>query len=127
MEGLLYVASPLAPWTFLGLTVVLGAAAAYAAGRSLALTWRPLWQALPYMLVLAAAVGFLHYVLFHEVPVPMIEIANAVLQQNWAGLAMALRFYGVIFAVLMVVAIAGYAITRSRQMSRQYGFVRDRV
>jgi hypothetical protein len=127
MEGVLYVASPLAPWTFLGLTVVLGGAAAYATGRSLALTWRPLWQALPYMVVLAAAVGFLHYVLFHEVAVPMTEIANAVLQQNWARLAMALRFYGVIFAVLTVVAIGGYTITRARQMSRQYGFARDRV
>ncbi|MDF2118766.1 hypothetical protein PY365_24650 [Roseiarcaceae bacterium H3SJ34-1] len=127
MQGTLYVASPLAPWTFLGLTVVLGGAAAYAAGRSLALTWRPLWQALPYMLVLAAAVGFLHYVLFSEVAVPMGEIIDAALQQDWAGLAAALRFYGVIFAVLMMLAIAGYAITRSRQMSRQYGFVRDRV
>jgi len=127
MEGTLYVASPFAPWTFLGLTVLLGGAAAYAAGRSLALTWRPLWQALPYMLVLAAAVGFLHYVLFNEAALPMTDIFNAVLEQNWAGLAMALRFYGVIFIVLTAVAAAGYAITRSRQMSRQYGFARDRV
>ena len=127
MEGTFYVASPLAPWTFLGLTVVLGGAAAFAAGRSLAQTWRPLWQALPYMLVLAAAVGFLHYVLFSEAALPMTDIVNAALEQDWAGLAMALRFYGVIFAVLTVEAIVGYMLTRARQMSRQYGFARDRV
>ena len=127
MEGLLYVASPLAPWTFLGLTVVLGGSAAYVAGRSLALTWRPLWQALPYMLALAAAVGFLHYVLFREAAAPIYEIAAAALQLDVVRLAVALRFYAAIFAVLMVVAIAGYAITRSRQMARQYGFERDGI
>src|SRR3954447_11977020 len=53
-------------WTFLLLTCVIGGAAAYATGRAIALTWRPFWQALAYMIPLTAAVRFLHYALFGE-------------------------------------------------------------
>ncbi len=51
---------------FLGLSVVIGGAASYSAGRALAIRWRPLWQALVYALLIAAMVRFLHYALFVE-------------------------------------------------------------
>ena len=46
--------------------LVLGGAAAFATGRAIAKTWSPLWLILPAMIVLAAAVRFLHFALFQE-------------------------------------------------------------
>jgi len=52
------------PVTFFGLTVLLFGAAAMASGRALARNWRPLWQAVPYTMLLAAADRFLLFALF---------------------------------------------------------------
>lgn len=122
MEGLLYAPSPYAPWTFLGITVLMGGATGWATGRILAWTWRPLWQTVPYALALAAVVGFLHYVLFHENTVPLDATLAAIVARDAAALGAALYYYGVILLVLLLFATAGYMVTRARQMRRQYGF-----
>ena len=93
-------------WVFLVLTLVLGGAAAWAAGRALARTWRPPLLIPLYMIGLAAAVRFLHYALFGE---PFLS----------------LHYYGVDYAVLVLAAGASYRRTRARQMARQYGWAYD--
>ena len=91
------------PWTFLLLTCVLGGAAAFATGRAIALTWRPFWQALAYMIPLTAAVRFLHYALFGE---------------DSAAAAPAL----LAFIILLGVAAIAFRLMQTRQMVRQYPF-----
>jgi hypothetical protein len=90
-------------WTFLLLTCVLGGAAAFATGRALALTWRPLWQALAYMIPLAAAVRFLHYALFGE---DILAVGPALLA----------------FLILLGAAAAAFRLMQAGQMVRQYPF-----
>ena len=90
-------------WTFLLLTCVIGGAAAYATGRAIAVTWRPFWQALAYMIPLTAAVRFLHYALFAE---DILAVGPAVLA----------------FAILLAVAATAFRLTQARQMVRQYPF-----
>ena len=49
---------------FLLVTIILGGGAAVLAGRAIAQTWRPWWQIVAYMLILGAAVRFIHFALF---------------------------------------------------------------
>jgi hypothetical protein len=90
-------------WTFLLLTCVLGAAAALATGRAIALTWRPFWQALAYMIPLTAAVRFLHYALFGE---DILAIGPALLA----------------LVILLAIATLAFRMVQARQMVRQYPF-----
>src|SRR5690606_10595231 len=109
-------------------TIVLGGAAAFVAGRALARTWRPPWQALAYAGALAAVTGFLHYVLFGEAAIPGARIVALLAAlpgdpaSSLAGLAAALRHYAVIVIALSLFAAFGYRLTRARAMRRQYGF-----
>ncbi len=89
---------------FLGLSVIIGGAASFAAGRALARRWRPFWQALIYALGIAAMVRFLHYALFAE---PLLS----------AGA------YGLDFAAALGFMLAGFKLTRRRQMQQQYGAI----
>jgi hypothetical protein len=90
-------------WTFLLLTGILGGAAALATGRAVALTWRPFWQALAYMIPLTAAVRFLHYALFAE---DILAIGPALLA----------------LVILLAIAAASFRMRQVRQMARQYPF-----
>src|ERR1700735_1708018 len=58
-------------FTFVLITLVLGGAGAWATGRAVAKTWRPLATLAPYMVFLAAAVRFLHYALYGD---PLLSI-----------------------------------------------------
>ncbi|MDP2358211.1 MAG: hypothetical protein Q8M31_19420 [Beijerinckiaceae bacterium] len=128
MGDLLWIESPYAPWSFLLVTVTLGGAAAFAAGRVLAQTWRPMWQAFAYAAALAAAVGFLHFVLFDESVIPgarMVALLAASRENpavSLAALGWEARLYGLIFVTLCLFAAFGYRLTRVRAMKRQYGF-----
>ena len=51
-------------WIFLLVSVVMGGAAAWTSGKSLAQTWRPAWQIVPAMLVLGLGIRFIHFALF---------------------------------------------------------------
>jgi hypothetical protein len=97
-------------WALLAFIVLdgLGALAAFATGRALAGGWSPLWRIAPAMVVLAAAVQFLHYALFQE------ELLS-------------LHYYLVTFVLLFVVCWFGYAAMRARQMATQYSWAFERV
>jgi hypothetical protein len=94
-------------YTFLLLTVALGGAAAYQAGKAIAQTWRPFWQVPAYMLVLAAGVRFCHFALFAE------HLASA-------------QAYLLEFAVALCAATLGYRLVRARQIVTQYGWIYQR-
>lgn len=87
---------------FFGLSVVVGGAASYSAGRALALRWSPLWQAAIYALLIAAIVRFLHYALFSE---PLLSRER----------------YGFDCAAALGFSLVGFKLTRRQQMDRQYG------
>jgi hypothetical protein len=89
---------------FLLVTVVLGGAAAWQAGRAVAQTWRPWWQGMLYMFILGAAERFIHFALFD-------------------GTLLSLPAYGLDTAVAIGCAALGFRTTRARQMARQYGFL----
>jgi len=107
MQGLLYEESHIG--LFVLVTVVLGGGAAVLAGRAIAQTWRPWWHIVLYMLILGAAVRFIHFALF-------------------SGTLVSPHYYAVDAAVAIMAGILGYRLTRARQMATQYGFcVRPRL
>jgi hypothetical protein len=83
------------------LTVVLFGGAALAAGRALARHWRPLWQVLPYALLLGMGDRFLLYALFD-------------------GDLLSPSGYAVAAAILLLFCLFAYRITLARLMLRQY-------
>ncbi len=89
---------------FLLVSVLLGGSAAWMAGRAVAQTWRPPWHLVAYMLVLGAAVRFIHFALFD-------------------GTLLSLHYYLVDTAIATGLALAGFRLTRQRQFDRQYGFL----
>lgn len=95
-------------WVFLLVTVIIGGAAAFLAGRAIAQTWRPYWHIPLYMVPIAASIRFFHYALFHE---PMISLQN----------------YAVDFAVVLAAASLGYRALRARQMAQQYHWLYRRA
>jgi hypothetical protein len=104
MPEWLYDAGPDGHWYFLLVTVIMGGLAAYATGSAIAATWRPRWQLLVYGVLVAAAVRFIHFAMFEE---PFL----------------APRSFLVDLVVLIVAAVAGFGITRRRQMREQYDWL----
>ena len=93
---------------FIFVTIILGGAAAWMTGRAIALQWHALWRVLAWMVLLGCAVRFIHYALF-------------------SGSLLSLHFYLVDLVVLMALAALGHRRTRTRQMSRQYGWINEAV
>ncbi len=89
------------PGAFLGLTFLLFGGAALATGRALARHWRPLWQVLPYALLLGLGDRFLLYALFDG------ELLSA------SG-------YVLGALVLLLFGLLAYRVTQVRLMLRQY-------
>ena len=104
MRGLLYDGGSYAGWVFLFLTLILGGGLAFATGRAMAQTWRPLWQIPLGMAPLAFAVRFLHFSLFEE---PLLSA----------------QYYLVTFCLLALTAFAGYRMMRATQMTTQYSWL----
>jgi drug/metabolite transporter (DMT)-like permease len=96
------------PWVFFVLTCVLGGGAAFLAGRGLARSWKPFWRVFAYMALLAAAVRFFHYALFH-------------------GTLTSLYYYLVTYAILVVTALLGFRAMRTTQMVTQYRWLYERT
>ncbi|MGI8527326.1 MAG: DUF6867 family protein [Pseudolabrys sp.] len=86
---------------FLLVTVALGGGGAWLTGRAIAGTWRPVWQVIVYTFVLGAAVRFFHFSLF-------------------GGTLLSLHYYLVDSAVCLAFGLAGFRMTRVRQMVEQY-------
>lgn len=92
---------------FLLVTVFLGGGAAYLSGRSVALTWRPVYNVFVYAAGLACAVRFIHYALF-------------------GGTLLSVQYFIVDFAVLAAFASLGFRLTKTSQMVRQYSWLYQR-
>jgi hypothetical protein len=105
ISGLLYEEDSLG--VFLLVTVVLGGGAAALAGRAVALTWRPWWQVVVYMLMLGAAVRFIHFALFE-------------------GTLRSIHYYAVDTLVCMAFGFAGFQAARARRMVAQYPWINER-
>ena len=95
-------------WALLIVTILLGGGAAWMAGRGIALSWRPKRQIVIYMLLLGAAVRFLHYALYK-------------------GTLLSLHYYLVDFAIVLVLCWLGYRYTRTNQMVNQYNWLYEKV
>jgi hypothetical protein len=104
ISGLLYEEDSLG--VFLLVTVVLGGGAAALAGRAVALTWRPWWQVVVYMLMLGAAVRFIHFALFE-------------------GTLRSIHYYAVDTLVCMAFGFAGFQAARARRMTAQYPWINE--
>ena len=101
MGGLLYSDADGALAAFVFFTVALGTLGGIATGRAIAGTWRSAWVLPAALLLLAAAVRFLHYALAGE------ELASP-------------QFYAVSLAFVVVGAAYGFRAKRTEQMCRQY-------
>jgi hypothetical protein len=106
-------------WAFLFVTVVLGGGGAFLAGQAMARTWKPFWRAAVYMLLLTAAVRFLHWGLFMDATL-----------QSWReaqGSLLSAHYYLSDAFVLIAAAGLGWRMERTRQMTRQYGWLYRRT
>jgi hypothetical protein len=104
ISGLLYEEDSLG--VFFLVTVVLGGGAAALAGRAVALTWRPWWQVVIYMLMLGAAVRFIHFALF-------------------GGTLVSIHYYAVDSLVCMAFGFTGFQAARARRMVAQYPWINE--
>ncbi|HWM81497.1 MAG TPA: hypothetical protein VNQ56_05480 [Pseudolabrys sp.] len=90
------------------ITGIIGGGAAVLAGRAIAQTWRPYWQVVLYMLMLGAAVRFVHFALFETTLLsPLSYLADT--------------------AFLLLCASAAWRITLVGKMVRQYGWLYERA
>jgi hypothetical protein len=106
MQGILYEEPSF--WLFGLVTVVMGGWAAWMTGRAMALTWKPYWQLVVYLLILAGAVRFIHFALFD-------------------GTLLTLHYYLVDAVVLLVIGSLGFRYRRARQMTTQYRWLYERT
>lgn len=106
LQGLLYEDD--SALVFLLLTIAIGGAAAALAGRAVAQAWRPWWHAVPFALMIAAAVRFLHFALF-------------------GGTLMSLQFFAVDAAFCLACALIGFRLKRVAQMVGCYGWINQRA
>jgi hypothetical protein len=88
---------------FVLVTIVLGGAAAWMTGRSVAHSWGTNKLLGFYIVLLTAAVRFIHFSLFD-------------------GSLLSLHYYIVDLIVLLAIAFAAKRFTRTRQMASQYSF-----
>ncbi len=105
MQGILHEEPTI--WLFLLVTVVMGGWLAWMAGRAIAITWRPKWQLVLYMLALGLFVRFIHFALFEAT-------------------LLTLHYYLVDTIVLLAFGFAGWRYNRAKQMVRQYHWLFER-
>jgi branched-chain amino acid transport system ATP-binding protein len=106
----------------LGLVLCLGCVGAFATGRALAHTWRPVWRLIPYALLLAAASAFLCWALFGVPVIPASRLIARALAGDWGEALVSLSGLGMSFVLLLATGAAGFTLTRGRQMRSQYPF-----
>lgn len=88
-------------------TGIIGGGAAWLAGRAIARTWRPAWHAVAYMLLLGAAVRFVHFALFEAD-------------------FLSLPSYAVDTLFFILVGSLSWRFTRASQMVTQYPWLYER-
>jgi hypothetical protein len=115
------------------LGLILGGAAAVSTGRALALGWRSFAIAPFYMVVLSAAVGFLHYALFGLSAIPLYDIGAALWSfgadpsMAIARLAADCAYWAALAVLLTGFAFLGFRVTRTAQMAHRYGWIFERT
>jgi hypothetical protein len=107
MAGILWADAPYGLFTFVLLTLILGGLGAWATGRAMAQTWRPLAMLALYMVFLTVGVRFLHYALYGE---PLLSPALFISAYIWT----------------MAVGVVGYWTMRATQMATQYSWAYER-
>jgi hypothetical protein len=105
MQGILYEESSI--WLFLLVTVIMGGWAAWRSGVAVAKTWKPVIILVLYMLLLGAAVRFIHFALFE-------------------GTLFSLRYYLIDTTIITAIAYLGWRAARAEAMARQYAFAFER-
>ena len=105
---LLWPDSPYGLFTFILLTLLLGGLGAWATGRAMAQTWRPMAMLAIYMVLLAAAIRFLHYALYAE---PLLSLHYFLVAYIWA----------------LIVGAIGYRRMRAAQMATQYSWAYEQT
>lgn len=105
MQGILYEEPSF--WLFALVSVAMGGWAAWRSGIGVAKTWKRRIILIPYMLVLAGAVRFIHFALFE-------------------GTLLSLQYYLVDFTVVLIAAFLGWRAERASAMARQYAFAFER-
>jgi hypothetical protein len=89
-------------------TGLIGGGAAWLAGRAIALTWRPTWHIAAYMVLLGAAVRFVHFALFEAT-------------------LLSLPSFLVDTIYLLLVGSLAWRMTRAQQMATQYYWLYERT
>ena len=89
-------------------TGVIGGGAAFLAGRAIAQTWRPFWHVVAYMLLLGAAVRFVHFALFE-------------------GTLLSPASYAADTLYLLLLGALAWRMTRAAQMATQYYWLYERT
>src|SRR5262249_4235582 len=93
---------------FLFVTVGLGGGAAVIAGRAIAATWRPWWDVVKYMLLLAVAGRFIPFSLYQS-PLP------------------SLPAHLVDPSVCLIAGLLSFRLKRVQQMVTSYGWINRRA
>ena len=89
-------------------TGVIGGSAAFLAGRAIAGTWRPFWHVVAYMVLLGAAVRFVHFALFEATLLSPASYAADTLY-------------------LLLMGALAWRMTRAAQMATQYYWLYERT
>ena len=105
MQGLIYEETSF--FYFLFISVVIGGAGAWMTGRACALTWRPMATLFFYLLLLGAAVRFVHFSVFE-------------------GTLLSLHYYIVDTIIMQIIGFLGFRHTRTSQMVTQYYWLYER-
>jgi hypothetical protein len=93
---------------FLLVTVGLGGSAAALTGRAVAATWQPWWHTLGFMLLIGAAVRFLHFALFDATLLsPALYAADTI--------------------VCLLCGLTGFRLKRVAQMVTCYPWINERA
>lgn len=93
---------------FVGMTIMVMGFASFMTGQALANTWRPMWQIVPYAMLLGCADRFLTWGLFE-------------------GELFLLSGYVVDTLVLMAISALAFRATRARRMVAQYPWLYERA
>src|SRR5579885_2910854 len=105
----------------LALTVIMFGGGGFLMGQAIAETWRPWWQILPYVALLAVGNPYLGFALFHG---PF--IVDSLFSANSAPLGIAVLQYLIEAAVIVLFALFAFRITRARKMVSQYPWLYER-
>lgn len=96
---------------FIGITIVLLGFTAWMTGQGLARGWKPMWQLLPYGLLLGGADRFLTWGLFNEEKTEILWLLSGYLIDT---------------AIIIAIAFLAYRFTQTGKMVSQYPWIYER-